>query len=390
MKSIRLQILKLAFSLIYAGAAAFFTVTFFRSITGDGLVPAMSDSGVLRAAHMVCLPLLVFVLECASAHAACQFWEAQRARAGAASWLSALMVLACMQAFPVAATFTQTRLRDFHEMESRVLDAQEKETAALGDARRHVESVAGGRRDQAALLQKTAAELEGTLRNYRAKYDRLLKTHAAVRSLEDQREVERLQTEIRKLDSERLKVVSAITSLTPSAEISSVRTEASAAAPRQPTTPLQFVLRTLWSVESLFAAAVAMLFPISVIGVAFALTSEGLLARVSAPRIDLEAELERIAQQPADQQPPFVDSLRNVLAAYLRCLSVYRQFSFSQSVQYANASHFQQFVTEVAEAKRQVISSRVAAERKETLLHVLDDLLQQETLSTSASAGSAT
>jgi hypothetical protein len=373
-KEVRNYFLRGIFTIAYTLVVLPFTLNFFKSIATPSSKETLATIIPLIASHNFMLPIFLGSLEFASISLACAFWMNSQDKNRS---LILALLLAC-QSFSMASIYYDVRSKDY-QAEKKVYD----------DARATVvDSLKGrisGLKDQISTTSNELREIRKDASTNSSSIGQLL---SSMQWEWDQSDKKAIQSEIQgrgRLRERRERQVDELVKRKESFENDlkqkEEQFESYIQSPRNKIdhkSELEYIVGKSLTYKSFFAGFIALLFPLSVIGVAFVLPKNSKPDPQEFPSFNLQDHLKNTALFPQDMHYSFVRLLIPSIDAYISAFKASRTIANENDKLHLQNSLFRQIINEVRALQKQIASCDLEENSKGYLLSELNKIMNRQ------------
>lgn len=373
-KNISAFVWRAIFTLAYTLTVLPFTVNFFKSIASPSSTETLMLIFPLVDAHNFMLPIFLACLEFASIGLACSFWTMKH---HINRYLILVLFLVC-QGFAVTSVYYDIRTKDYQAVKK---TSDISKTEAVDSLR----TTASGLKEQAATasaeLNKIRRDRDGNNIAIDKSLVRMSKEsfstnkeairaeiHNRERFREKrEREIDDLLNRKRELDNDLKKKESELEKY--------IRDDNKGLKYKS---ELEFIVKEFFTHKSGFAGFLTLLFPVSILGVAFILPKKTSADAEMLPSFNLQEHLRNAASLPEDMHFNYVRLLVPSLDAYLSALKASKKILNENDALNLHTSLIRQIINEVKGLQGQITSSKLEENSKSYMLNELNNLLNQQ------------
>ena len=361
------------FTVAYTMTVLPFTMSFFKSIAS----PSSTETLLifpLADAHNFMLPIFLACLEFASIQLACSFWAMKH---HINRYLILIIFLAC-QSFATTAVYYDIRSKDYQTIKKTTDISRTESVESL-------KNTISGLKEQAATVSAELNKIRRDRDNNNSAIDKLLvrinkerqpenkdDIRAEIKNREKfrekrEREIDTLFGRKRELDNESQKTESEMEAY--------IRDENKGLKYKS---ELEFIVKEVFTYKGGFAGFFVLLFPVSILGVAFTLPKNVRADPGELPSFNLREHLHNAASLPEDMHLNYIRLLVPSLDAYLSALKASKKILNENDALNLHTSLIRQIINEVKELQGQIASSKLEENSKSYLLNELNNLLNQQ------------
>jgi len=358
------------FAVAYTFTVLPFTVSFFKKMTqpsGDVKLLSMS----LIDGHNLMLPVFLAALEFSSINLACRFWQQPSSRA---RMVLLALLLAC-QAYPVTAVYYDMRSRDYNAAKEEHNILARNNSDALDSQQGRLESqikfISGDTRE----MRRETAELNRTVSPLLrvTESDKSVSPDISAELGEIGKQRRQNGSMLRNLHQRQMKLYGELQK-TIGEKIQQYKDQAQGFTYR---TELEYIVGNLKSLPSGFAFFFAMLFPVSILSVSFALPKNPEIRPGELPRIDLRDHFQNAASLPADMHRHFVKTMLPAIEAHIAGLMAAKTV-LNKNDELSSENHLvRDVIAAIKELQAQVAGSSFEEGAKQYLISALDGSLRK-------------
>jgi len=362
---------RVGFTLAYVGTVLPFTAAFFREVVPPPKGNIL-DLVSLADVYSLALPCFLGALEAISVGLACMFWKERKAEVLALFFLC--------QGLTVFSTFFDVRTVEWNRM----VQVRSSAVQELREARAaRAEAEAEKRRvlsRQLATLQVDARQLHAQLQRVTVGQEgpRIRVSRRTAEALasgqSDRQDRALLAIELGLRESSRR--VAAVQEKLDKLDVSQREVNPATLPGTSAPTSLDYIGATLFTSSSLAAFLVAMLFPVTVLGVGRVLTA-GESAERSRSTIDLSAELAEGASLPQNQHASYASLLEPALLAHVAAVRAARISAAETANLHLRLNAELDLVEACADFRSQILESDLEARAKQQLVDRIEGALAE-------------
>lgn len=354
----------IAFALVYTLVVTPLTLSFFEKT-----VPLPQSNIILfglseinpKLLRDIGLPFFLAILEFASINLACAVWLER----GSRRVLLLVLFLFC-QSYAMVSTVYDIRESDYREYETARVKQEEENAVNIkqlkqeaGDNRiKQRESITA----QIAALEKSISESEKklvqTAQKSMRRDDRFLIDNLNGSINDDRKNKTEFQKQLIQLDAAPVSV--------------SVKE-----LPTKYNTTFEYIIGQFWSAKMVIALFIALLFPLTIIGVAYALTSN-LQGRAESVSLSIQQELDEFGSIPTNLHSSSARSLAQIIAQRILVFT-HSKRSATKALTFQLESRLPiQLLDEKESLKSEVRGSKLNATAQADLLSKIDEMINRE------------
>lgn len=364
-------IMKLLFMFIYTLTILPFSINFFQHVatpTNSGqLLFAIIP---LIAAHTFMLPLFLGALEFASIHLACTIWTRLYSKENI---LILLLFLGC-QSIPVSAVYYDIRFKNYLT----------EEKAHQNSKIETIEAIKSTIASLKTQISKTSKELETVRRdsasNSVAIRQILNRPAKGKTNIEDLRQEKEDRSQLRNRRESETEILFKRRNFLEDdlrKEETALRSYIQSQNSDRPNSENEYMVKEFFTYKSMFAGLIALLFPVSILAVSYALARRSGNNMSETPSLNLQNHLQKAACLPADMHLNFAKILIPAIDAQ------YSAFKASGNVlnenDTLNLKHnlIRQLIGERKSLEEQIIASKLEESSKSYLVNEVNKIMQR-------------
>ncbi len=370
----RLKITGFIWRSIFAVAYTFtvlpFTVSFFKKMTQpSGDVKLLSIT--LLDGHNLMLPVFLAALEFSSINLACKFWQQPHFRA---RMVLLALLLAC-QAYPVTAVYYDMRSRDYNVAKAERESLAKNNNVALDDHLHRMQSLVKDISGHVREIRRETSDLNNQINPLlsAAGNESVESSSANAEITEIDKQRRQNISELRNLHRREMKVYDEIQK-TAEERLQQYKNQSQGFGYK---TELEYIVSNLRTVSSGFAFFFAMLFPVSILSVSFALPKNPEIKSGELPRIDLRDHFQNAASLPADMHQQFVKTMLPAIEAHIAGLMAAKTV-LNKNDELSSENHLvRDVIATIKELQAQVAGSCFEEGAKQYLISALDGSMRR-------------
>lgn len=362
------------FTVSYTAVVLPFTVNFFKSIASPSSTETLMLMIPLGDAHNFMLPVFLVCFEFASIQLACSFWTMKQ---NTNRYLVIGLFLIC-QMIPAASMYYDIRTKDYQTVK-KTIDISKTESVES------LRNTVSGLKEQAATVSAELNKIRRDRDSNNIAIDKLLvrmskesfstnkeairaEMHNRERFREKrEREIDTLFNRKRELENDLKKKESELEKY--------IRDDNKGLKYKS---ELEFIVKEFFTYKSGFAGFLTLLFPVSILAVAFILPKNSNADAGVLPSFDLKEHLRNAASLPENMHFNYVKLLVPSLDAYLSALKASKKILNENDALNLHTSLIRQIINEVKGLQEQIASSKLEENSKSHMLNELNNLLNQQ------------
>lgn len=365
------------FTVSYTAVVLPFTVNFFRNIA----TPSLKETLILAIpaiplvdAHNFMLPIFLACLEFTSIQLACSFWTMKH---HINRYLILILFLAC-QAFAVTSVYYDIRTKDYQTVK-KTIDISKTEAVES------LKNTVSGLKEQVATVSAELNKIRRDRDNNNIAIDKLLvrmskerlsMNKEAIRAEMHNRERfrEKRERETSELLSGKMELNNEIKKK--ESEMEAYIRDGNKGLKYK--SELEFIVKGIFTYKSGFAAFLTLLFPVSILGVAFILPKNSNVDAGELPTFNLKEHLRNAASLPEDMHFNYVKLLVPSFDAYVSAFKASKTVLNENDALNLHHALIRRIINEVNGLQEEIAASKLEENSKSYLLNELNSILNKK------------